>query len=83
MRAASSDLQQTLRQLRPVGSLEELGTAACEAARLVRDGIIDRAQGADVLYRMAETPPKILFDFFAPAPSTTTSIAPITANLNI
>ena len=26
---------------------------------------------------------KSLFDFFDPAPSTTTSIAPITANLNI
>jgi putative DNA primase/helicase len=54
MRAAPPDIQQRLRQARPIGSLQDLGVAACEAARLVRDGIVGRAEAADVLYRMAE-----------------------------
>jgi hypothetical protein len=50
-----SDIPQRLRQVWPVHSLEELGVAACEAARLIRDGIVGRAEAADVLYRIAES----------------------------
>jgi putative DNA primase/helicase len=40
--------------MRPIHGLDDLGIAACEAARLVRDGVVGRAEAADVLYRMAE-----------------------------
>jgi hypothetical protein len=54
MSAAPPELRQRLRQVRPIRSLEELGTAACEAARLVRDGTVGRAEAADALYRIAD-----------------------------
>jgi putative DNA primase/helicase len=54
MRAAPPHLRQRLAQVRPIRNLEQLGTAACEAARFVRDGIVGRAEAADILYRMAE-----------------------------
>jgi AAA domain len=45
---------QGLWQRRPIGSLDDLAAAACDAARLVRDGTIGRTQAVDDLYRMAE-----------------------------
>jgi AAA domain len=49
-----SDIPQRLRQARPILSLDDLGFAACEAARLVRDGTVGRIEAVDDLYRMAE-----------------------------
>ena len=36
---------------RSKSGLEDLGAAACDAARLVRDGTVGRAEAVDVLYR--------------------------------
>jgi putative DNA primase/helicase len=49
-----SDIPQGLRQLWPIRSLDDLGVAACEAARLVRDRTVGRIEAVDGLYRMAE-----------------------------
>ena len=49
-----SDIPQGLRQVWPIRSLEDLGIAACEAARMIRDGTVGRIEAVDDLYRMAE-----------------------------
>jgi AAA domain len=50
---STGEKSQRLRQMRPIHSLEELGVAACEAARMVLSGELNRARAAHDLRDMA------------------------------